>query len=79
MIDILLKYNLWYEFLSDLDAQSDFDKKKCHKKAGQVQPFLSYVCFSIIQIIYPKSFCAKVLAVSEIGLFLSSQKMRPTL
>ena len=27
MIDILLKYILWYEFLNDLDAQSDFDKK----------------------------------------------------
>ena len=27
MIDILLKCILWYEFLNDLDAQSDFDKK----------------------------------------------------
>ena len=27
MIDILLKYILWYEFLNDLDAQSKFDKK----------------------------------------------------
>ena len=27
MIDILLKYILWYEFLYDLDAQIDFDKK----------------------------------------------------
>ena len=27
MIDTLLKYILWYEFLSNLDAQSDFDKK----------------------------------------------------
>ena len=26
MIDILLKYILWSEFLNDLDAQSDFDK-----------------------------------------------------
>ena len=26
MIDILLKYILWYEFWNDLDAQSDFDK-----------------------------------------------------
>ena len=26
MIDILLKYILWYEFLNDLDAKSDFDK-----------------------------------------------------
>ena len=41
MIDILLKYILSYEFLKDLDAQSDFDKKICHKKAGQVEPFLS--------------------------------------
>ena len=28
MIDILLKNILWYDFLNDLDAQSDFDKKK---------------------------------------------------
>ena len=40
MIDILLKYILWYEFLNDLDAQSDFDKN-FHKKAGQLEPFLS--------------------------------------
>ena len=39
MIDILLKYILWYEFFNDLDAQSDFDIG--HKKAGQVEPFLS--------------------------------------
>ena len=26
MIDILLKYILWYEILNNLDAQSDFDK-----------------------------------------------------
>ena len=41
MIDILLKYILWYEFVSNLDAQTDFDKKNCRKKAGQVEPFLS--------------------------------------
>ena len=39
-IDILLKYTLWYEFLNDLDAKSDFDKDFV-KKAGQVEPFLS--------------------------------------
>ena len=33
MIDILLKYILWYDSLNDLDAQSEF--------AGQVEPFLS--------------------------------------
>ena len=27
MIDILLKCILWYEFLNDLDAPGDFDKK----------------------------------------------------
>ena len=35
MIDILLKYTkyiLWYEFLNDLDAQSDFEKKSVTKK-----------------------------------------------
>ena len=41
MIYILLKYILWYDFLSDLDGQSDFDKKNCHKKADHVEPFLS--------------------------------------
>ena len=30
-IHILLKYILWYEFLSDLDAQKDFDKKFVRK------------------------------------------------
>ena len=43
MIDILLKYILWYEFLNDLDAQSDFHKNFV-KKTGQVEPFLSQVC-----------------------------------
>ena len=32
MIDILLKYTLWYEFLNDLDAKSDFDKIFVKKK-----------------------------------------------
>ena len=32
MIDILLKCILWYEFLNDLDAQSDFNKKIVTKK-----------------------------------------------
>ena len=32
LIDILLKYILWYKFLNDLDAQSDFDKKIVTKK-----------------------------------------------
>ena len=35
MIDILLKYILWHEFLNDLDSQSDFDKF-LSQKAGQV-------------------------------------------
>ena len=30
-IYILLKYILWYEFLTDLDAQSDFDKNFVRK------------------------------------------------
>ena len=41
MIDTLLKYILWYEFLNHLKAQSDFVKKFVTKKAGQVEPFLS--------------------------------------
>ena len=32
MIDILLKTIVWYKFLNDLDAQSDFDKKKLSQK-----------------------------------------------
>ena len=32
MIDTLLKYILWYEFLNDLDAQSDDDKNFVPKK-----------------------------------------------
>ena len=39
--EILLKYILCYEFLNDLDAQRDFEKKNLTKKAGQVEPFLS--------------------------------------
>ena len=31
MIHILLKYILWCDFLSDLDVQSDFDKKFIRK------------------------------------------------
>ena len=32
MIDNLLKYILWYEFLNDLGAQSYFEKKIVRKK-----------------------------------------------
>ena len=32
VIDILLNYILWYKFLNDLDAQSDFDKNFVTKK-----------------------------------------------
>ena len=32
MIDILLKYILWYDFLNDVDARSDFDKNFVTKK-----------------------------------------------
>ena len=32
MIDILIKYILWYDFLNDLDAQSDFRKTFVTKK-----------------------------------------------
>ena len=41
MINILLKCILWYDFLNNLDAQSNFDKNLVTKKAGQVEPFLS--------------------------------------
>ena len=33
MIDILLKYILWNEFLNDLDAQNDFIKNFVTKKS----------------------------------------------
>ena len=32
IIDILLKYIFWHEFLNKLDAQSDFEKKFVTKK-----------------------------------------------
>ena len=32
MIDIILKYILWYKFLNDLDAESDFINKIVTKK-----------------------------------------------
>ena len=32
MNDILLKYIHWYDFLNDLDTQSDFDKNFVAKK-----------------------------------------------
>ena len=32
MIDILLKYIFWHDFLNDLDVQSDFDKNIVTKK-----------------------------------------------
>ena len=43
LIDTLLIYTLCYGFLNDFDAQSDFGKKNCHKKACPLQPFLSYM------------------------------------
>ena len=42
MIDILLKYILWYEFLNDLGAQSDFEKNFVTKKPAKwIIPILS--------------------------------------
>ena len=32
MINILLKYIFWYEFLNDLDGRRDFDKKFVKKR-----------------------------------------------
>ena len=32
MINILLKYILWYDFLNNLDVQRDFDKSFVTKK-----------------------------------------------
>ena len=52
MIDILLKYILWQEFLNDLDAKSDFDEK-----VGQVEPFLSLVCSNYINFLMIAILC----------------------
>ena len=42
MIDILLKYYiLWYEFLNDLEAQSDFDIDFVTKKPSRTILILS--------------------------------------
>ena len=42
MIDILLKYILWYEFFNDLDVRSDFDKKIVTKnRSSRTIPTLS--------------------------------------
>ena len=38
---IWIIFILLYDFLSDLDAQSDLDKNFVTKKAGQVEPLLS--------------------------------------
>ena len=38
MLDILLKYILWCEFLNDLDAQRDY--RKIVIKTGHKEPFL---------------------------------------
>ena len=44
MIDLLLKYILWHEFFSDLDAQSDFDKNFVTKKlVKKNHSYLDYV------------------------------------
>ena len=41
-IDTLLIYTLRYEFSNDLNAQSGFWQKKCHKKAGLLEVFAIY-------------------------------------
>ena len=43
MLDILLKYILWHEFLNDFDAQSDFDKHfVTEKPVNQNHSYLKY-------------------------------------
>ena len=46
MIDNLLKYILWYEFLNDLNAHKDFDKKCVTKKP--VKENHSYLKYALI-------------------------------
>ena len=36
----LLIYTLWYDFLSDFDAQSDFGQRG-QRKPGPLEPFVS--------------------------------------
>ena len=48
MVDILLKYILWYDFLNDLDIQSDFDKKIVTKKPVQYNH--SYLRYALKQV-----------------------------
>ena len=50
MVDILLKYILRYEFLSDVDAQSDFDKKIVTKKAVKYNH--SYLMYALIFFVF---------------------------
>ena len=50
MIDILLKYVLWYEFLNDLDVQSDFDKNFVTKKV--VKWNHSYLKYAVVKNIH---------------------------
>ena len=40
IIEILLRYIIWHEFLTVLDAKSDFDKKNCHKKSWSSRTIL---------------------------------------
>ena len=48
MIAILLKYILWYEFLNNLDAQIDFDKKFVTKKPVKFHSYLKYALEIVI-------------------------------
>ena len=45
IFDILLKYILWYDFLNNLDAQSDFDKDFVSRKP--VKKKYSYLNYAL--------------------------------
>ena len=45
MIDVLFKYILWYEFLNDLDSQSDFTKYFVIKKLVKLNH--SYIMYAV--------------------------------
>ena len=60
MIDILLKYIVQCEFLNDLDAQSDFDKRIVTKKL--VKQNHSYLKYALV---YFLKISAKVTNVHE--------------
>ena len=51
IIFFLPKYNILIWILKRFGCLKWFCKEKCHKKAGQVEPFLSKVCSSLLKVV----------------------------